>query len=53
VETGDGAQLFGRVITKSKDAVLVVPPEPGGRTTTLRRNEITALSPATALIRRL
>lgn len=53
VETADGAQLFGRVITKSKDAVLVVPPEPGGRTTTLRRNEIAALSPATALIRRL
>ncbi len=53
VETSDGKALFGRLVRKSKDAVLVVPPEPGGQSTALRRSEITALSPATALIRRL
>lgn len=53
VETVDGGSLFGRAIRSSKDAVLVVPPEPGGETTALRKSQVTALSPATALIRRL
>lgn len=53
VETAGGNQLFGRLVAIGKSAVLVVPPEPGAETTELKRNEIAALSPATALIRRL
>lgn len=53
VETNEGAMLFGRLIGRNRNAILVVPPEPGGETTALKKSGITALSPATALIRRL
>ncbi len=53
VETADGARLFGRLVEKGKNAVLVMPPEPGGEATELKKSDITAMSPATALIRRL
>lgn len=53
VETIEETRLFGRLIAQSKTAILVVPPEPGGETATLKKNDIAAISPATALIRRL
>ena len=53
VTTVGGTQLFGRLVGKNKNAFLVVPVEPGGETTILKKGDIAALSPATALIRRL
>lgn len=53
VETTDGTQLFGRLIARSKSAILLVPLEPGGKTTVLKKSDIAALSTASALIRRL